>query len=157
MGPHSRGDIPALTPAEAGTRLSDPGGMQGWVDVEVVAHGAESKMLCNEVSKKKVAHTRLPRIVFRSYGTLLSVIEYGLPAGDMSHTPDVRLPLLSVGPAVTHATVKRAATSFAAWWTGTMGMNSLPKTVTRQRRDCDMNPCPSVPESSTLTTRIPWL
>jgi len=27
-----RGDIPALTPAEAGTRLSDPGGMQGRVD-----------------------------------------------------------------------------------------------------------------------------
>jgi len=24
-----RGDIPALTPTEAGTRLSDPGGMQG--------------------------------------------------------------------------------------------------------------------------------
>jgi len=24
-----RGDIPAFTPAEAGTRLSDPGGMQG--------------------------------------------------------------------------------------------------------------------------------
>ena len=24
-----RGDIPALTPAEAGIRLSDPGGMQG--------------------------------------------------------------------------------------------------------------------------------
>jgi len=31
--PLGRGDIPALTPAEAGTRLSDPGGMQGWVDV----------------------------------------------------------------------------------------------------------------------------
>ena len=29
----SRGDIPAFTPAEAGTRLSDPGGMQGWVDL----------------------------------------------------------------------------------------------------------------------------
>ena len=29
--PPVRGDIPALTPAEAGTRLSDPGGMQGWV------------------------------------------------------------------------------------------------------------------------------
>jgi len=27
-----RGDIHAFTPAEAGTRLSDPGGMQGWVD-----------------------------------------------------------------------------------------------------------------------------
>jgi len=27
--PPGRGDIPALTAAEAGTRLSDPGGMQG--------------------------------------------------------------------------------------------------------------------------------
>ena len=33
-------------------------------------------------------------------------------------------------------------------------MNSLPKTVTRQRRDCDLNPGPSAPESSTLTTRL---
>ena len=32
-----------------------------------------------------------------------------------------------------------------------MGVNSLPKTVTRQRRDCDLNPGPSAPESSTLT------
>ena len=36
-----------------------------------------------------------------------------------------------------------------------MGVNSLPKTVTRQRRDCDLNPGPSSPESSTLTTRLP--
>jgi len=35
-----------------------------------------------------------------------------------------------------------------------MGVNSLPKTVIRQRRDCDLNPRPSVPESSTLTTRL---
>ena len=35
-----------------------------------------------------------------------------------------------------------------------MGVNSLPKTVTRQRRDCDLNPGPSAPESSTLTTRL---
>ena len=34
-------------------------------------------------------------------------------------------------------------------------MNSLPKTVTRQRRDCDLNPGPSAPESSTLATRLP--
>ena len=34
-------------------------------------------------------------------------------------------------------------------------MNSLPKTVTQQRRDCDLNPSPSAPESSTLTTRLP--
>jgi len=36
-----------------------------------------------------------------------------------------------------------------------MGVKSLPKTVTRQRRGCDLNPSPSVPESSTLTTRLP--
>jgi len=33
--------------------------------------------------------------------------------------------------------------------TGTMGVNSLPKTVTRQRRGCDLNPGLSAPESST--------
>ena len=36
-----------------------------------------------------------------------------------------------------------------------MGVNSLPKTVTRQRRGCDLNPGPSAPELSTLTTRLP--
>ena len=36
-----------------------------------------------------------------------------------------------------------------------MGVDSLPKTVTRQRRGCDLNPGPSAPESSTLTTRQP--
>ena len=36
------------------------------------------------------------------------------PAGDVSHKPDGRLPLLSARPAVTPATLKRAATSFAA-------------------------------------------
>jgi len=36
------------------------------------------------------------------------------------------------------------------------GVNSLPKTVTRQRRvDCDLNPGPSASESNTLTTRLP--
>ena len=37
------------------------------------------------------------------------------PAGDMSHKPGGRLPLLSARPAVTPATLKRAATNFAAW------------------------------------------
>ena len=35
-------------------------------------------------------------------------------AGDVSHKPDGRLPLLSARPAVTPATLKRAATNFAA-------------------------------------------
>ena len=30
-----------------------------------------------------------------------------------------------------------------------MGVNSLPKTVTRQHRDCDLNPGPSVPSVHT--------
>jgi len=37
------------------------------------------------------------------------------PAGDVSHKPDARLPLLSATPAVTIATLNRAATNFAAW------------------------------------------
>ena len=36
--PLDRGDIPALTPAEAGTRLRDPGGMQGSVDLVGLLH-----------------------------------------------------------------------------------------------------------------------
>ena len=36
-----------------------------------------------------------------------------------------------------------------------MGVNSLPKTVTRQRRGWDLDPGPSAPESSSLTTRPP--
>ena len=34
-------------------------------------------------------------------------------------------------------------------------MNSLPKTVTGQRRYYDLNPGSTAPESSTLTTRLP--
>ena len=36
-----------------------------------------------------------------------------------------------------------------------MGVNSLPKTVTRQSSGCDLSPGPSAPQSSTLTTRLP--
>ena len=39
----------------------------------------------------------------------------GQPAGDVNHKPDGRLPLLSARPEVTPATLKRAATNFAAW------------------------------------------
>jgi len=36
-------------------------------------------------------------------------------AGDVSHKPGGRLPLLSARPAVTLTTLNRAATNFAAW------------------------------------------
>jgi len=39
------------------------------------------------------------------------------PAGDVSHKLGGRLPLLSARPAVTLATLERAATNFAAWRT----------------------------------------
>ena len=37
------------------------------------------------------------------------------PAGVVNHKPGGRLPLLSARPAVTPATLKRAAANFAAW------------------------------------------
>ena len=73
------------------------------------------------------------------------------PAVDVIHKPGGRLPLLSDRPAVILATL---ATNFTCLVNrGTMGVNSLPKTVTRQRRSCDLNPSPTAPESSTLTVR----
>ena len=48
-----------------------------------------------------------------------------------------------------------ARTLMTSFIRGTMGVNSLPKTVTRQRCDCDLNPGPSAPEYSMLTTRLP--
>jgi len=39
-----------------------------------------------------------------------------------------------------------------------MGVNSLPRTVTRQRRDCDLNPGPSAPESTRLPNHpLPYI
>ena len=39
------------------------------------------------------------------------------PAGDVSHKLGGRLPLLPARPTVILATLKTAATNFAAWWT----------------------------------------
>ena len=53
-------------------------------------------------------------ITERSVSELIPVLG-SQPAGDVSHKPDGRLPLLSARPAVTPATLKRAATNFTAW------------------------------------------
>ena len=63
--------------------------------------------------------------VKKGKGRPYSIIERRVPelipvlgsqsAGDASHKPGGRLPLLSTRPAVTLTTLKRAATSFAAW------------------------------------------
>jgi len=105
----------------------------------------------NSIKKKRSPYSITERRVPDLFPALVSQ-----PAGDVSHKPGGRLPLLSARPAVTPATLKRAATNFCCLVNrGTMGVNSLLKTVTRQRRDCDLNPGPSAPESSTLTTRLP--
>jgi len=56
--------------------------------------------------KVKVAHTRLSKQI---------PVLGSQPAGDVNHKLDGRLPLLSVRPAVTPATLKRAGANFAAW------------------------------------------
>jgi len=45
----------------------------------------------------------------------LSPVLDSQPAGDVSHKPIGKLPLLTTRPKVTLVTLKRAATSFAAW------------------------------------------
>ena len=61
-----------------------------------------------EGSPYSIAERRVPE--------LIPVLD-SQPAGDVSHKPGGSLPLLAAGPAVTLATLKRAATNFAAWGT----------------------------------------
>jgi len=60
---------------------------------------------------KKVACTRLLSV---RVPELIPVLG-SQPAGDLSHKPGGRLPLLFARPAVTLATLKRAATDIAVW------------------------------------------
>ena len=77
------------------------------------------------VCKRKYYNQSLEHNIKKGKGSPYSITErrvpelipvYGSqPAGDVSHKPGGRLPLLSARPAVTLATLKRAATNFAAW------------------------------------------
>ena len=65
---------------------------------------------------------------------LLDSVKALKATGDVNHKADGRLPLLSARPAVTPTTFKRAATSFAAWWTEahwvwTVCLRQLPDSV----------------------------
>ena len=89
-------------------------------------------MLGKEMSRHRVRESghlplpqkRLPQISVEK-GSPYSITERRVPelipvlgsqpAGDASHKPVGRLPLLSARPAVTPVTLKRAATNFAAW------------------------------------------
>jgi len=64
---------------------------------------------------KKVQGTGSPYSIAECRVPELIPVLSSQPAGDVSHKPGGKLPLLFARRAVTHATVKRAATSFAAW------------------------------------------
>ena len=81
--------------------------------------------------KVKIAHTRLPSMGFRSWFLFLAV---SLQVTQVIN-PGGRLRLLSAGPVVTLATLMKAATNFAAWWTEarwvwTVCLRLLPDSVT---------------------------
>jgi len=57
-------------------------------------------------SPYSVAEHRVPELI---------LVLGSQPAGDVSHKPGSRLPILSARPAVTFATLKMAATNYAAW------------------------------------------
>ena len=74
----------------------------------------------------------------------------------MSHKPGGRLPLLPDKPAVTLATLRRLLPISLLNESGTMDVSSLPKTVTRQRGGCDLNPgLLRLSPAGTLATRLP--
>jgi len=57
-------------------------------------------------SQYSITERRVPELI---------PVLYSQPADDVSHKPGGRQLLLSAGSAVTPATLKRAATNFAAW------------------------------------------
>jgi len=101
--------------------------------------------------KVKAAHIRLPSVRFRSWSRFLAVSQQVTwvinPAVGCHYFPQgLQLPSQPLrGLLPFHCLVNR----------GTMSVNSFPKTVTRQRRGCDLNPGPIAPESRMLTTRLP--
>jgi len=117
-------------------------------------HNVKYKTWINGYSKGKkgkVTHTRLPSVGFWSRSQFLAVslqVTWVINPAVGCHyfPPGPQSPSQSVGRYQFCCLVNR----------GTMDVNSLPKTVTRQRRGCDLNPGHTAPESSTVTTRLPF-
>ena len=65
-----------------------------------------SDLKCKRGSPYSIAERRVPELI---------PVVGRQPAGDVSHKPGGRPPLLSARPAVTPAALKRDATNFAAW------------------------------------------
>jgi len=65
-----------------------------------------SDLKCKRGSPYSIAERRVPELI---------PVVGSQPASDVSHKPGGSLPLLFGRPAVTFATLERAATSFAVW------------------------------------------
>ena len=96
-----------MTCLESGTALSDLGAAE-FIAVDTIgfARRNSSKAKKGKGSPYSITERRVPELI---------PVLGSQPAGDVSHKPDGRLPLLSARPAVTPATLKRVATNFAAW------------------------------------------
>jgi len=111
---------------------------------------AASSVYISTVICKKVAHTRLPSVGFWSGSRFLAVslqVTWVINSAVGCHyfPPGLQLPPLPLGGLLPISLFRCLM----------MGVNSLPKTVTQQRCGFDLNPGPSAPESSMLTTRLP--
>jgi len=109
------------------------GGLQVVWQITGSAHRLRGKMsiehrnLKEEIYKEKLRYREWLRQRKKGKGSPYSITERRVPeliavrgsqpAGDVSHEPGGRLPLLSARPAVTPTTLKRAATNFSAQWT----------------------------------------
>jgi len=71
-----------------------------------VVHTHAARYCAKKVSPHSITERRVPELI-PDFGSQ--------PAGDMRYKPGGRLPLLSARHAVTPATLKKAATNFAAW------------------------------------------
>jgi len=79
-----------------------------------MGRGEQEGISSNTIVKVKKGKGSPYSIIERRVPELIPVLG-SQPAGDVSHKPGGRLPLLSAKPAVTPATFKRAATNVVAW------------------------------------------
>ena len=83
-----------------------------FIDYDRCRRGLQVNVICLKVDGKGKGS---PYSITERWVPELIPVLGSQPAGDVSHKPGGRLPLLSARPAVTPATLKRAATNFAAW------------------------------------------
>ena len=75
-------------------------------DVRISVRGVNAPLPPVKGSPYSITERRVPELI---------PVLGSQPPGDVSRKPGGRLPLLSTRPAVTPATLKRAATNFAGW------------------------------------------